>query len=226
MLQLDDVQLYDLSEAGPLLFKDPARLTRGRPMSFIVHGLEPLRRRRSGRYRNLSRGSAMGTETAGALGKALATQFEFTFNVLQQNTAGVDHAGSLQAPQAAGNSMNWVGGHLVGARCGLLELLGADPVWDEKKRARYGRGSLPITPEDAQPWDEIQAALATSQERLRAAFAALAPERLLAPLPEDQNPFRVDNLAEYIGTYAFHEAYHVGQLGLIRRTYGMDGAIS
>ncbi|MDF1700770.1 MAG: hypothetical protein P1V36_06395 [Planctomycetota bacterium] len=28
MLHLDDVQLYDLSEAGPLLFKDPARLTR------------------------------------------------------------------------------------------------------------------------------------------------------------------------------------------------------
>ncbi len=28
MLQLDDVQLYDLSEAGGLLFKDPARLTR------------------------------------------------------------------------------------------------------------------------------------------------------------------------------------------------------
>jgi len=28
MLQLDDVQLYDLSEAGGLLFKDPARLSR------------------------------------------------------------------------------------------------------------------------------------------------------------------------------------------------------
>lgn len=28
MLQLDDVQLYDLSEAGDLLFKDPARLAR------------------------------------------------------------------------------------------------------------------------------------------------------------------------------------------------------
>ena len=28
MLHLDDVQLYELSEAGPLLFKDPARLAR------------------------------------------------------------------------------------------------------------------------------------------------------------------------------------------------------
>jgi len=168
----------------------------------------------------------MSTETAGALAKTLATQFEFTFNVFQQNVAGVDHAGSLRVPQPAGNSMNWVGGHLVGARCGLLALFGAEPVWDEKKRARYARGAPPITPEDAQPWDEIQAALATSQERLRAAFASVTAEQLLAPLPEDENPFRVDNLAEYIGTYAFHEAYHVGQLGVIRRTYGMDGAIS
>jgi hypothetical protein len=168
----------------------------------------------------------MATNPASALAKTLGTQFEFTFNVFQQNTAGIDHAASLRTPQPAGNSMNWIGGHLVGARCGLLGLFGVAPVWDEKKRARYGRGSSPITPEDAEPWEEILAVLAKSQELLRTAFGAASPEDLLAPLPESRNPFRVDNLAEYIGTYAFHEAYHVGQLGVIRRTYGLDGAIS
>lgn len=168
----------------------------------------------------------MSTDAASALARTLATQFEFSYNVFQQNTAGIDHDASLKLPPVAGNNMNWVGGHLVSARCGLLGLFGITPVWDEAKRERYGRGSSPMIPEDAQPWDAIRAALAKSQDLLREGFAAITVEELLAPLPPDANPFQVGNLAEYIGTYAFHEAYHVGQLGVIRRTYGMDGAIS
>jgi hypothetical protein len=124
--------------------------------------------------------------------------------------------------------MNWVGGHLVTSRCHLLELVGHEaPAWDDAKRERYRRGSAPLTnPSEAAPWDEVVAALDDSQERLRAALAALTPEQLLSPLPEDKNPFQVDNLAEMLGTFAFHEAYHVGQLGVIRRNYGMDGAIN
>jgi hypothetical protein len=158
--------------------------------------------------------------------KTLATQFEFTYNVFKLNTTDIDQAISLKQPRPAGNCINWIGGHLVATRCGLLELLGGEPVWNAEKRERYRRGTSPITSDDdATPWEEIAASFDASQGRLRVALQSLTLEQLLSPLAEDKNPFKVETLAEMIGTLAFHESYHVGQLGVLRRLVGLDGMI-
>ena len=158
--------------------------------------------------------------------KTLSTQFEFNHNVFKLNTTEIDQELSLRQPPRAGNCINWIGGHLVATRCGLLELLGEGPVWNAQQRERYRRGAPPITSDDeATPWEEIAASFDTSQGRLRVALNSLTLEQLLSPLAEDKNPFNVESLAEMIGTLAFHEAYHVGQLGLLRRLVGLDGMI-
>ncbi|MBD3335094.1 MAG: hypothetical protein GF355_06225, partial [Candidatus Eisenbacteria bacterium] len=103
---------------------------------------------------------------------------------------------------------------------------GGEPIWSAEERRRYQRGSAPITGrEDGRDWSEIASAWEASQEKLRAALGGLKPEQLLAPLPEDRNPFKVGSLAEMIGALAFHESYHVGQLGVLRRAAGLAGAI-
>ena len=99
----------------------------------------------------------------------LAKLFEYTYNTTVQNVSGFGHEESLAQPKLGGNCLNWVVGHMVATRNLILDLLGQERVWDEKRFARYDRGSAPIADDtDAAPWNEILADLDRSQERIRA----------------------------------------------------------
>ena len=58
---------------------------------------------------------------------------------------------------------------------------------------------------------------------MRDAFAALTPERLGGPPPPGARLPGADNLAGYLAFLAFHESYHIGQLGWVRRRLGHAG---
>jgi len=169
----------------------------------------------------------MTTQAPGILAATLATQFRFAHGVFHRNTEGITHVETLEQPQPAGNCMNWIGGHLADARNGILRLLDRPPVFPEEYSERYRRGSAPITePGRALDWSRIVAAMDESHEAILDALTTIAPERLAAPMPEDRNPFQVSNVGEMLGTFVFHESYHVGQLGVLRRVYGKAGAIA
>ena len=158
--------------------------------------------------------------------KTLGMLFELTYTVFHRNTEGISHDDSVQSPDPAGNCMNWVAGHVVVSRDGLLQLLGQSPVWGADEAATYKRGSAPLTdPSKALPWPAIVSALESSQERLRAGLAALTPEQLASPMPADRNPFGVGSMGETIAALSFHESYHMGQFGILRRLSGRKGAI-
>ena len=158
--------------------------------------------------------------------KAIMTLFGFTHGVFRQNTAEVTHEESLRQPQPGGNCINWVGGHLAATRQGMLQMLGHAPTWTEDEMAFYRRGSSPVTTGvGAMRWERIAEDFDATQPLLMAGLAKLSPEDLAAPLPADRNPFKLDSLAEQMAVFNFHESYHVGQLGLLRRLVGKAGAI-
>jgi hypothetical protein len=158
--------------------------------------------------------------------KTLGTLFEFTYSVFRRNTDGVTHTESLRIPQPTANCINWVGGHVVATRDNLLGLLGQAPVFTPAETETYKRGAPPLTdPSKAMAWDRIVAALDMSQERLRAGLASITPEQLVAPMPADKNPFGVDSMGDMIAVFSFHDGYHVGQLGVLRRLCGKPGAV-
>jgi hypothetical protein len=164
---------------------------------------------------------APGTDAA-----TLGRQFELCHGVFVQNTEGITAEDSLVSPPAGGNCINWVGGHIVASRNSVLALLGAERVGSPDQWDRYARGTEPITsPSDGVPWEEIRAAFETSQERFREALSRATPDDLAAPLPEDANPFGVESVGQMLAAFAFHEAYHVGQLGVLRRVAGREPAI-
>lgn len=145
--------------------------------------------------------------------------FEYNFYCFQVNTEGLSQAESLIQPPAAGNCMNWVVGHALASRNTVFRLLGETPAWDPAVADRYERGSRPITGDaEAVPLADILAQLARSQQRLLAALDGLAPERLAAPVGKR-------TLGEELAFLQFHEAYHAGQTGLLRRMAGKEGAI-
>lgn len=71
--------------------------------------------------------------------------YETTFGVIRVNTEGVSHAESLIQPQPAGNCMNWIVGHVMSSRQGLIALLGEERVWPAELTTRFKRSSAPVT---------------------------------------------------------------------------------
>jgi hypothetical protein len=158
--------------------------------------------------------------------ETLAKLFEFSYEVIRRNIAGIDAAESLAQPEPAGNCLNWVLGHIVAGRNGALRLLDQEPVWSEHESAPYVRGSAPIRDAaGALPWERIVEDFAASQERLRAGLAAATPESLATPPPDGTSAFGFSDVGGIVAGLHFHEAYHSGQTGLLRRLLDKEGAI-
>lgn len=144
------------------------------------------------------------------------------------NAAGVSHEESLVQPQPEGNCMNWVLGHLVAVYDRAREIFDPETYAPDESLTRYERGSEPITePEDARDFDELLALwddLATGHEE---GLAALTRDDLSQPAPfsPDGPPREGDTVGSLLATIQFHQAYHAGQLGVLRRIAGKEGAI-
>lgn len=159
----------------------------------------------------------MGTEL-------LITQVKFNAYTLKVNADGITHDESLQAPAGGGNCFNWVAGHVVSARNTILKLLGHEPVWSTERAEPYRRGSEPLATADALPLEDIFADCGAAQKTIVAALEALGDDALAAPSPA---PVFSDDetLGASLAGLVFHESYHMGQLGLLRRMAGKAGAI-
>jgi DinB superfamily len=168
----------------------------------------------------------MATRTTPDLAGVLSIEFQFTGGAFLRNMKDITHAESLERPIPDANCANWIVGHLVSSRNQILSLLGLPPVRSQEEMTHYVRGSAPLTePADAIDLRELLSDFAKAQDRIVEALSRIRPEQLAAPLPADANPFRLDNTAEMLVGLAFHESYHVGQLGILRRALGKEPAI-
>jgi uncharacterized damage-inducible protein DinB len=147
--------------------------------------------------------------------------------VLRVNTDGLTQEDSLVQPQPAGNCLNFVVGHLVNVYDQALPLLGQEPVLGIETTKRYKRGAPPITdPAEAMQLGDLLAAWDTQSERFRAGCAALTPETMERPMPgPDSGGELTETVRSLLATILFHQTYHAGQAGLLRRIAGKPGAI-
>ena len=149
--------------------------------------------------------------------------FGINYVVLKKNLDGVSHEESLIQPKGGGNCLNWVLGHIVATRDNVAQLLNQEPVWSKEISAIYQRGSDPLREgSDAQPLETIVADLERSQERLVAGLSTISEPELSAPSPDKS---AAETVGELLFVLQFHEAYHAGQTGLLRRMAGHEGAI-
>ena len=153
---------------------------------------------------------------------ALRFLFAFDERALGMNAAGITHAESLVVAAPGTNCMNWMLGHIVSNRTPVLELLGVEPLWTGAAGALYNDGGAwPDPAAVARPWESLLADFETTQERILAGLADVTADRLAAfHTPESKRPRGLQ-----LHFFQFHEAYHVGQIGLMRRIVGKPGAI-
>lgn len=146
--------------------------------------------------------------------------------VVRLNVDGVSQEESLIQPSPAGSCLNWVVGHLACIYNKVLPLLDQEPVADEATLKRYDRGAPPLRDAaEALELRDLMAAFEKASERVDAGLAGLAPEALdrKAPFSPGGNPD--ETVRSLLSTVFFHQAYHAGQSGILRRIAGKEGAI-
>ena len=155
----------------------------------------------------------------------LTLQLNASFGVAQRNLADVSHEESLLSPGSGGNCLNWIAGHLMASRNDLLEVLGKQRLWGKEHDELYRRGSEPITAANARPLAELTQAFRDSHEAVLSSLQAVTPERMAEPAPFSPGNNPDETVGTLLALFAFHEAYHVGQTGVLRRVCGHPGAI-
>ncbi|HEX2076609.1 MAG TPA: DinB family protein [Longimicrobium sp.] len=171
----------------------------------------------------------MDTEAPATLSEVEVFQHQarMAHQVVRVNTEGLTHEDSLVQPQPDGNCLNFVLGHLLNVYDQALPLLGQRPVLGAEALHRYRRGAPPLTdPAEAMPFSELLAAWDTASERFQAGLATLDPEAMERPMPgPDSGGKLTETVRSLLATILFHQAYHAGQTGVLRRIAGKPGAI-
>lgn len=160
--------------------------------------------------------------------EVLRQQAQATRRVVQLNVDGITQEESLIHPNPGGNCLNWVVGHLVAIYDQMLPLLGQKPVMEEGALKRYARGTPPLeNPAEALDFQVLLAAWNDAGDRVDAGLAGVTSEMLDKPV-QQHSPTNNPNetVRSLLPTVLFHQAYHAGQTGLLRRIAGKPGAIA
>ena len=154
----------------------------------------------------------------------LARRFAFNAQVLGMATADLS-ADDWSAPPSpkGGNVPHWILGHVAATRRQLLRKLGADfpeLAWE----ADFARNASPEGTAGYPAPAELIADFVASGKELKARLRALTPAEADADFG-GSFPDGGKTVAEAASFLHFHECYHLGQLGLLRRARGHAGIV-
>lgn len=145
------------------------------------------------------------------------------YHVVARCANDISHEESLAQPGPQGNCMNWVLGHLVRVYDNIMPLLGQKPLGGFE---RYERGGAPIkSGDDAKDFTSLLQAWDESTRRINAGLSGITENRLDEPAPFSPTNNPNETVRSLLSTIFFHQAYHTGQMGMLRRFAGKPGAI-
>ena len=87
------------------------------------------------------------------------------------------------------------------------------------------RTGVPFSRENALPIDELRRRFKAMQEPLVNAIKGLSPEAMAATPPRKFTGHPNETVGSNMATLVFHESYHVGQTGVLRRVVGKPGVV-
>ncbi len=146
-----------------------------------------------------------------------ASTLKRNLGVFQTNTQSLKSKDFLVQSAPDGVHLNWILGHVLHSRQILLEALSADAsVKNTEILKSYARGSK-VQALEIMPSQELLQALEVSQVAIE---TALKDADFSAPSPMGKG-----TLEDYIDFMTWHETYHAGQSGVLRRLAGFAGQI-
>jgi hypothetical protein len=141
-------------------------------------------------------------------------------NLYAKALHGLDPSELTRSPSQNSNPMLWMAGHLAQSRARLARLLGVqqEVPWP----SLFQRGAPPPGSEAYPALAEVRRAWESAGTALRARLRTMTHDELFADL-QVRIPSTDGTLRGAIVFALFHEGYHVGQMGYVRRTLGREG---
>ena len=148
----------------------------------------------------------------------IASAFRLHTRLFHNCLEGVDDEAARRRPSDRTNHMAFIALHLVDARHLAARTIGAEARNPFTALLQDARGidnvvAIPPLTEIRDAWDQVSAAL-------EARLHALTPEELAAP-PAQPFPGDDPTLAGAMAFLVTHDAYHVGQMALLRKFLGL-----
>lgn len=156
--------------------------------------------------------------------KRLARQFNLAVRTIEMNTKDLSDTETLRPPPGGGNPLNWILGHVVYGRNRMLQMIGAPEVGGGALEELYGRGTAPPPSHRALPLAKLLALYRSTQEPILR-FLEQADEAALDRPIETQSEILGSTVGDALCALIWHEGYHAGQIGTLRRFAGKPGAI-
>jgi len=157
--------------------------------------------------------------------KQLATtaqMFDTSAQLFNKAVAGLSDDQWLAQPGPDSNHLLWIAGHLIVARGKVLRMLGQE--WSAPWESLFSRGAAQPAPDSCPRPDEIQRAWKDVSERLPIALAHADSEFLSRPAAEGR-PTLDGTVGGTISFFSFHESYHLGQMGYLRKWLGQGQVV-
>jgi uncharacterized damage-inducible protein DinB len=148
--------------------------------------------------------------------------FQANGSVFEKATQGIPDEKWLVQASADSNHLMFSAGHVVVHRAFVPKYLGVE--WSAPWSSVFSRGAKRVPPEQYPSVGEIRKAWKEVSEKLMAALPNATPELLAQPLPKER-PSLDGTVGGAIGLLCFHETYHVGQMGYLRKWLGFGQSV-
>lgn len=134
---------------------------------------------------------------------------------IKEYTKGLSHADSLAQPPVPGNCLNWVVGHILVYRNRILKIAGQPAIFDEGTATRYAANSKPILGDESGIgiFEDMLHTLDESQDKIAAVMRNMSAEDAGKTWAFGQLNM---SAGEWMLFLLRHEAYHTGNLELLR----------
>ena len=152
--------------------------------------------------------------------QALSAQIDLQTRLFNNVTEEITDSESSLRKSEYINNMKWIAGHILHTRLGSMSrVAGLQP--DGMYEAQFGRGNsfdpsatYPPIEEIRQKWQATAAAISEGISNM--------PEEVAAAKSGAQVPIADDTVRGLVSFLVSHEAYHIGQLGLLRKMAGKE----
>jgi uncharacterized damage-inducible protein DinB len=143
---------------------------------------------------------------------------------LDENLKGITHEESMRRIEPGGNFINWILGHIVRTQVEILPLIGVRSPYPLDEFSLY-RGDPNVAEGDELSLGELQKRYGELRTLLDQSIGNLTAEDLDAPAPFSPTGKADETVGTLLATIAYHEGYHAGQIGMLRRALGRPGVL-
>ncbi len=148
---------------------------------------------------------------------ALVAQFDLHTRLFNNVLDGLSDLEANSRPGSNTNNIKWLAGHLTSMRFGLKDVAGLSAT--DPYATLFGHGHSLQENVDYPSIDRIRELWNDVSDRISAGLSRMSEEVLNGPAPM-RFPIGDDTFEGMLAFLMHHEAYHIGQMALLRKLLG------